>query len=543
MVDSSVAEPEYAHKSILRGPVAIPHLRRTMVAMVRSKPAPEWWDGGVACTLIIAPAHLHGDWCASLKGCNHARVTGQWARRRMDAAVYVCTVRTWRTAPQPMPVWWRVIQDCTDPELRHSYSRRRNRGELIGHLIPAAVHAWCILPNHMSTVDTLYALDVLHRGRKQWMPWGHPHILRPTRRIGEYGQWLVDIQQWKLHIHAFEDQFAIGQVKVDTLTVQPLEYPKDPIAIPIMMIDLNRDRMATYNAWMVWVYANIIAQTDTTGAMVDGSILDLLWRLCSTRNCLALFPKSVVWDMQQATCLLPIHMNPKPHHEQWVQLHKAMWAPSRTDDIGLECIVCTMVLRETPLVVTECGHIVGACCIPRMVERGVLPPVYKCPECRRVVTLGQTAWIINTNPISPIHDDHACESKIAALVRHVHSKTQKVVLVVTHFKESIPCIGDDLQAKGFYVTYGKHRPLIARQCHHAHVTYAFELRALDLSMFCAAYIYDDGPNFEWLIDILIKNGLTPDNIISMRYRGTIEETALQSPPFQREEHILASMGH
>ena len=548
MAGSSVTEPEHAHKSILRGPLTIPHLRRTMAATIRSRPAPKGWDGGVPCTLIIAPAHLHGDWCACLKGCDAARVSRPWTRRRMDAAVYVCTVRTFQTAPQPMQLWWRVVHDCTDPEIRHSYSRRRNRAEVVGHLTPAAVHAWCVLPNHMTSVDTLYALDVLHRGRTQWMPFGHPHLQRPTRKRGEYGQWLVDMHHWKIHMHSFEDHFAIGQVQVSTVDlVNTAEYQRDPIAIPILMTDLPVDRRAVYRAWVVWVHANIVAQTDAAGTTTaDASILDHLWRMCSTRGCAVLFPKSVVWDVHQAMCLLPIRMNPKPHPEQWAQIRNVLWAPSQTDGVVPECIVCTTVLKDGPLVVTECGHIVGACCVPKMVERGALPPVYRCPECRRIVTLGLTAWIVYTGA-SPTDAGDACEPKITEMVRMVSAKNQRLILVVTHFQESVRWIGAGLRANGFRVSYGKHRPLFARGIRkgvvHAHVAEATELRALELNMFCAAYVYDDGPNFEWLIDILFKNGIQADHIVSLRYRGTIEDSALTAPPFEREAHLLRSMAY
>ena len=209
MWNHNVREPVHAHRSVLRGPVGIPVLRLTMAAIIRIAPPPSDWDRRTARTLIIAPTHLHRAWCQCLKGCHPVRVSGQWEKRKPDADVYVCTARTWGTAPQPMPVWWRVVVDCTDPEPRHSLSRRCTGKRVIVRSLPSAHHKWCVAPWHTTMADNLHTLDVLHGNREAWMTRDHPHLQAPTRRVGEYGQWLVDMQHWRLHTQINEDQHTI----------------------------------------------------------------------------------------------------------------------------------------------------------------------------------------------------------------------------------------------------------------------------------------------------------------------------------------------
>ena len=542
MWNSDVREPTHAHRSILRGPVGVPFLRQTMATIIRTAPPPPDWGGGVARTLIIAPTHLHRGWCECLKGCNPVRVAGRWEKRTHHGDVYVCTARTWGTAPQPVPVWWRVVVDCTDPETRHSLCNTRRCKRLIVRSLPPAKHKWCIAPWHTTSTDNLHALDVLYGDRQAWMTRDHPHLQAPLRRVGEYGQWLVDLQHWRMHTQLNEDQCANTQMQQHAVLVVGPENPHDHQTsfdhmLSILRVEPHRSWVALYNAWLVWVRVNLMANTDNMQVVMHG-FLEALRRICSTQSAQCMLPSSTVWDIHQATCLLPVHLNPKPHREQWTQLQRNMWASFRgTGDVP-ECIVCTAVLARCPLVITECGHIVGACCVPRMIERGVVPPGYRCPECRRMVTIGQTAWMVHASS-----NDECVDRKMGTLVANIGTKKQTVVLVITHYEESVSSIVDMLKdaMMDATITRGKQHPTFTQGRQYVHVAQPLDIRALDLSSFHGAYVYDEGLNFEWLVDTLHRNGLPLGNVCVMRYNNTIEEASLNSPPFQQDAYLIESL--
>jgi hypothetical protein len=543
-----VREPTQAHRSVLRGPVGIPYLRQTMATIIRSAPPPPEWSGGTARTLIIAPTHLHRGWCQCLKGCNPVSVSGKWEKRNPNGDVYVCTARTWGTAPQPMPVWWRVVVDCTDPETRHSLSRRCTGKRLIVRLLPPAKHKWCIAPWHTTSADNMHVLDVLHGDRHAWMTCDHPRLQAPVRRAGEYGQWLVDLQYWRLHTQLNNEQCANTHMQQHAvMVVPPPDNPYDDSSLhsehmlSILRVVPHRSWMAVYNAWTVWVRMNLIANADTVQLVIHG-YLESLRRICSTQSAQCVLPPSTVWDIHQATCLLPIHLNPKPHREQWMQIQKNLWASLQNRGDAPECIVCTTVLAQCPLVITECGHIVGACCAPKMVERGVVPPGYRCPECRRSVIIGQTAWLVHGG--LALSDECGLDRKIGMLVASVLAKKQMAALVITHYEESMHSIVDMLRAVvagGATVSCGKQIPAISDGNQFIHVAQPLDIRALDLSAFHGAYVYDEGFNFEWLVDTLHRNGMASGAICLMRYTGTIEEASLNSPPFQQDAYFIESL--
>ena len=460
------------------------------------------------------------------------RVSGQWEKRKPNADVYVCTARTWGTAPQPMPVWWRVVVDCTDPEPRHSLSRRCTGKRVIVRSLPSAHHKWCVAPWHTTMADNLHTLDVLHGNREAWMTRDHPHLQAPTRRVGEYGQWLVDMQHWRLHTQINEDQHTITRMQEHAVMVVNPEVPSvADYTVAVLPVKPHRSWMARYNAWMVWVQANLIANADATAH----GFVEALRRICSTPRAQCVLPPSIVWDIHQATCLLPIHLNPTPHNDQWTQLQRTLWASFRDGGDAPECIVCTAVLARCPLVVTECGHMVGACCMPRMIERGVVPPGYRCPECRRTVTLGQTAWLVHANPTT------CSDRKIRTLGSTVRAKRQRVVLVITHYEESMGSIVDMLRdVMACTVTHGKHHPAFKYNRPYMHVAQPLDIRALDLTVFDGAYVFDEGLNFKWLIDTLHRNGMPSGKICVLRYTDTIEDT---SPPFQPDACLIEPLRH
>jgi hypothetical protein len=524
---NEIHEPQQQHTSILCGSVGIPRLRQTMAHIIENAPVPQGPTMIVPSTLIIAPTHLHGDWIAKLKGFHPERVVGQWKRRAADAGAVICNTRTLRTIPRPRPVWWRVVFDYTDPRFRNSESRRG--AQAICDWVPLSWNSWCMMPLHATSAEKLYVLDILFRGRNGWMPEEHPELMRPTRRIGEYGQWLVDLHQWKLQMHAFEN--ACANIQIDEHTVMVRKDHKslgsdanEATGIVIVLVQPTTSWTMTYNAWLAW-FKSLLFVAHIKGPVVTES----LNRMCSTWDAFQTTHqlKSIVWDIQQAMCLLPIRLSstesngPQGTREHWERIKYAIQSTTRMDD-AMECIICTNSLYQCPLVISDCGHIVGACCIPRLVDGEMFPLGYRCPECRRIVILGSTTRIVTTTANHPPCD----ETKIGVI-----QIGREAVLVITHYPESIPWIRQRLCQRGIRVTIGKQ---FVPHANHVHVALPSDVMSKDLSVFGAAYVYDNGPNVEKMMAMLHHNGIP--KMFALKYRGTVEENANQIPVQHGVDH-------
>ena len=510
-----------------------------MVCVIRECPPPFRWSDGVPCTLIIAPTHLHIDWIRELKGCNPKRVVGRWKQPTVDAMVVLCNVRTLRTVPQPSPLWWRVVFDYTVPGYRSSECRLGARG--VCHQIPNAWHTWCMIPSHPTAAEKLYTLDILFKRRTAWMPNGHPEWVRPTRRLGEYGQWLVDVHQWKLQMHIWENTYANIQIEERTLRVHVSDtiHFDDAWGFVDVIVEPTYQWLLLYNAWLVWFKALLYAHTQADGVSTTFErpmdVIDPLYRICSTPSAFqaTLQSKSIVWDVHQAMCLLPIRLDSNGKHpEQWEKIKYTLQSTTRAEDAP-ECIVCTASLFQCPLVVSDCGHIVGACCMPRLIDGGMMPPGYRCPECRCILILGVSSRIVVTTV-----NNQCEESKIKTLLGGVADHVGAAILVVTHYPESMGVIVHCLRQHGLRVTCGTR--FSTRIDHsHIHVVRPFDVISKDLSVFDCGYVYDSGPNVEQLMDMLHRNGLPKTHV--MRYLGTIEEKATRAPAFHREDHIIHNL--